>query len=143
VRWNEDLAAGAQAYADTCPSDHSSNEYRQNVAGFSQVGENLYSGTDVLNGIAMFVAERSLYDFGTAISQTNYMAFGHYTQVVWDTTTDIGCAVGNCGTWRTVCWYGGSGNYIGQTPYDAATGACLDLDNDDALQFEDADRDVQ
>jgi len=139
VRWNAALAAGAQAYAETCPSGHSTNEYRQNVAGFAQVGENLYSGTDVLNGIALFADERLLYEFGTVLTQGNFTPIGHYTQMVWSDTTDVGCAVGNCGMWRTVCWYGPTGNYLNQAPYGESEGACLDLDNDDVFQFEDAD----
>jgi hypothetical protein len=139
VRWNEDLAAGAQEYADTCPSGHSSNEYRQDVGGFNQVGENLYSGTDVLNGIALFADERLLYEFGTVIEEDTFTPIGHYTQMVWSDTTDVGCAVGNCGMWRTVCWYGPAGNYLGEAPYGESEGACLDLDNDDVFQFEDAD----
>lgn len=139
VSWNDELAAGAQAYADTCPSGHSSNEYREDVAGFAQVGENLYSGTDVLNGIALFADERLLYEFGTEIDEETFTPIGHYTQMVWSNTTDVGCAVGNCGMWRTVCWYGPAGNYIGEVPYEESEGACLDLDNDDVFQFEDAD----
>lgn len=139
VRWNDELAAGAQAYADTCPSGHSTNQYREDVAGFAQVGENLYSGTDVLHGIALFADERLLYDFGTEIEEDTFTPIGHYTQMVWEDTTDVGCAVGNCGMWRTVCWYGPAGNYLGEAPYGEAEGECLDLDNDDVFQFEDAD----
>jgi hypothetical protein len=146
VRWNTELAAGAQAYADTCPSGHSTYDYRADTGGFALVGENLYGGSNVLAGIAAFVAERTEYDFGTMITESNYLSFGHYTQVVWADTTDIGCAVGDCGTYPTVCWYGPTGNYTGETPYDDSEGQCLDLDNDDVFQFEDADdtnRDVQ
>ncbi len=146
VRWNAELAAGAQAYADTCPSGHSTYDYRADTGGFALVGECLWGGSDVLAGIAAFVAERADYDFGTVITESNYLDFGHYTQVVWEETTDIGCAVGDCGTYPTVCWYGATGNYTGETPYDYSEGECLDLDNDDAFQFEDADdtnRDVQ
>jgi len=137
--WDEDLAAGAQGWADTCPEDHSTNEYRSDVAGFGQVGENLYSGTDVLHGIQLFADERYDYEFGMQISQNNFTPIGHYTQIVWSDTTAVGCAVGDCGTWRTVCWYGPAGNYIGEAPYGEAEGACLDLDNDDVFQWEDAD----
>lgn len=139
VRWNQELADGAQAYADTCPSGHSPNEYREDRAGFQQVGENLYSGTDVLHGIALFAEERLLYEFGTEIAEDNFTPIGHYTQMVWSDTTDVGCAVGDCGMWRTVCWYGPAGNYLGEAPYGESEGACLDLDNDDVFQFEDAD----
>lgn len=139
VRWNAALAAGAQEYADSCPTGHSTNQYRQSKAGFQQVGENLYSGTNVLAGIALFAEERLLYEFGTVITEQNFTPIGHYTQMVWSNTTDVGCAVGDCGTWRTVCWYGPAGNYLNEAPYDESEGACLDLDNDDVFQFEDAD----
>ena len=38
-----------------------------------------------------------------------------------------------------VCQYGVAGNFLGQTPYDQSSGACLDLDNDDVLQGDDPD----
>jgi hypothetical protein len=72
-------------------------------------------------------------------------SYGHYTQIVWDGTTDIGCgyAIGDVnGTGYgilIVCRYGPSGNYRGQTPYSFVTAPCVDLDNDDVVQQNDAD----
>ncbi|KAL6408782.1 plant PR-1 class pathogen related protein [Ilyonectria robusta] len=114
--WDDDLAAGAQEWADHLVSlgtlEHS---------GTADLGENLYmqSGNDApyLNAVNAFVSEKSLYN-GEAISATNYMSFGHYTQVVWGTTTKLGMAVasGSSGTY-VVARYSGPGNYIGETPY--------------------------
>ena len=88
----------------------------------------------------LWASERSAYDFGTAINNTNFQAFGHYTQIVWNSTTDLGCGIATCsGGTVVVCEYGVAGNFLGRTPYDESTGACLDLDNDDILQRDDPD----
>jgi len=142
VFWDSALAATAQDWADTCPQGHDPN--RTNIAGYANVGENIYYSSQVQNGAAAtanWVSERADYDFGTAIDFTNYLIFGHYTQVVWDDTVAIGCGVADCGQWRTtlVCRYGETGNWVGSTPYDFAANACYDLDNDDVLQGSDAD----
>jgi hypothetical protein len=44
---------------------------------------------------------------------------GHYTQAIWKSTTEVGCAMQVCGdksqTW--VCSYNPPGNYVGLRPY--------------------------
>jgi pathogenesis-related protein 1 len=44
---------------------------------------------------------------------------GHYTQVVWRTTTDIGCARAVCSDQSQVwvCNYAPPGNWRGQRPF--------------------------
>jgi cysteine-rich secretory family protein len=43
---------------------------------------------------------------------------GHYTQMVWRTTTAIGCATAGAGAWDyLVCRYAPAGNLVGQAPY--------------------------
>ena len=142
VFWDSALAATAQTWADTCPQGHDPNT--TNIAGYAYIGENIYYSTQSQDGAAAtasWVSERADYDFGTEVSLANYTIFGHYTQVVWDSTVAIGCGVADCGQWRTtlVCRYGESGNWLGETPYDYSAGACYDLDNDDVLQASDAD----
>ncbi|KAH7121651.1 CAP domain-containing protein [Dactylonectria macrodidyma] len=115
--WDADLAADAQEWATHLVSVgslvHSSTDGQ---------GENLYmqSGTDApyKNAVDAFVSEKSLYN-GEAISSTNYMNFGHYTQVVWGSTTKLGMATatGSNGEVYVVARYTLPGNYIGETPY--------------------------
>ena len=44
---------------------------------------------------------------------------GHYTQIVWRATREVGCAMRVCGAQDQVwvCQYLPAGNYIGQRPY--------------------------
>lgn len=116
LSWDASLAADAQEWATHLASigslTHSTVEGQ---------GENLYmqSGSDApyLNAVNAFVSEKSSYN-GEAISGTNYQSFGHYTQVVWKSTTKVGMAIasGSSGTF-VVARYSPPGNYIGETAY--------------------------
>ncbi|KAG4257704.1 hypothetical protein FPRO03_13758 [Fusarium proliferatum] len=89
LSWDDSLAVGAQEWADHLASigflQHSKGDH----------GENLYMGTTVSPysvSTKAFLAEKSQYN-GEAISGSNYLNFGHYTQCVWKDTTKIGMAV--------------------------------------------------
>ncbi|KAK7424484.1 hypothetical protein QQX98_000449 [Neonectria punicea] len=115
--WDATLASGAQEWATHLVSlgtlEHS---------GSSGLGENLYMqyGTDspYANAVAAFVDEKSSYN-GETISETNYLTFGHYTQVIWKSTTKVGMAIasGTNGETYVVARYSPPGNYIGEKPY--------------------------
>lgn len=150
LQWNATLAASSTAYAQDCVWQHDGN--RSPDAGFGYVGENLYmsggqpSANTVLNAVAAWADERYDYDYGDTIVNAGPVV-GHYTQIVWDSTTNVGCGYAYCNNIQglnrsgtiVVCRYGPGGNYLGQTPYDYSTGSCLDLDNDDVLQGNDPD----
>ncbi|KAK7429801.1 hypothetical protein QQZ08_003646 [Neonectria magnoliae] len=115
--WDAALASGAQEWATHLVSlgtlEHSSSE---------GLGENLYMqyGTDnpYANAVAAFVEEKSSYN-GETISETNYLTFGHYTQVIWKSTTKVGMAIasGTNGETYVVARYSPPGNYIGEKPF--------------------------
>ncbi|KAF7555608.1 hypothetical protein G7Z17_g2036 [Cylindrodendrum hubeiense] len=115
--WDAALAADAQEWATHLVSlgslEHSSVEDQ---------GENLYmqytTDSPYTNAVAAFVAEKSSYN-GEVITSTNYLTFGHYTQVVWKDTTKVGMAIasGTSGEVYVVARYSLPGNYMGETPY--------------------------
>ncbi|KAG6990049.1 Zinc finger BED domain-containing protein RICESLEEPER 2 [Fusarium oxysporum f. sp. conglutinans] len=84
-------------------------------------GENLYMGTTdspYSAAVKAFLAEGSQYN-GEAISGSNYMSFGHYTQCIWKYTTKVGMGVSkdSSGTSWVVARYQKPGNIIGEKPY--------------------------
>ncbi|GAO46361.1 hypothetical protein G7K_0592-t1 [Saitoella complicata NRRL Y-17804] len=107
VTWNTTLATYAQNLADTCNFAHSGGPY----------GENLGIGT--YNNPAYYVYlwynEETQYDYSNpGFSEST----GHFTQVVWDSTTEIGCGFAtDCTTaaypYYLVCEYAPPGNVEG------------------------------
>lgn len=134
--WSNALAKQAQNYADTCPEGHSKQ-------GKAKYGENLafstapvMSYTDVVKA---WYDEINLYDF----NQPKFSAqVGHFTQVVWKTTTQVGCGYkSGCktGDWSDiwVCQYQTPGNILGQFAKNVlpATKA-RDKSNDNPIKFD-------
>ncbi|MCI5139186.1 MAG: hypothetical protein D3922_12405, partial [Candidatus Electrothrix sp. AR1] len=56
------------------------------------------------------------YDYAT---NSCHSVCGHYTQVVWRSTKEVGCGMASCNDkaqlW--VCQYNPRGNMLGQKPY--------------------------
>lgn len=111
LTWSDTVAASAQAYAETCPSSHSGSGYGENLAWATyDMGEN--------NVVQLWYDEEAFYDYNNPgfSSET-----GHFTQIVWKGTTEIGCgfATGCDHSWPYmtnvwVCQYNPPGNYFGE-----------------------------
>jgi pathogenesis-related protein 1 len=123
LTWDDDLAAIAAAWIAQCQGDGTllnHNDGRSdNYPGY--VGENIYAGTGAVLGtdaVASWLSEESAYNYG---SDSCSGVCGHYTQVVWDSTTKVGCAIGTCSNQQfpntIVCDYSPGGNIDGQRPY--------------------------
>eukprot|EP01025_Chloroclados_australasicus_P044549 TRINITY_DN4838_c0_g3_i1.p2 TRINITY_DN4838_c0_g3~~TRINITY_DN4838_c0_g3_i1.p2 ORF type:complete len:239 (-),score=18.83 TRINITY_DN4838_c0_g3_i1:1447-2163(-) len=108
LTWNTDLVASAQAWADNCKFEHS-----------DRGGENLYMISGGYSGISadrvltqFYDNEIILYDYD---KPTFSMATGHFTQVVWKSTREVGCATQKCPDFAlVVCHYSPNGNVLGQ-----------------------------
>jgi uncharacterized protein YkwD len=111
LTWSTKLAAVAQKWADSlrdqgCKFGHSGGQY----------GENLAAGTigalDPESTVAMWYDEIKQYKFPDGGFSMNT---GHFTQLVWRGTKQVGCGHSQCkGNDIYVCEYDPPGNWDGE-----------------------------
>ena len=113
MTWSDALAATAQKWADTlrkkgCLFGHDNDtSYGENLAFFRPIGR--VDGAGVVAGWYQEVDDYNFKKPGFS------MKTGHFTQLVWTTTTELGCGVTSCGEGEIwVCRYNPPGNYRGQ-----------------------------
>lgn len=84
--WNETLTEYARNWADTCIWKHSDGPYGENLAfGFPNASA----------AVAAWGDEGQWYNFQKPTGFTEKT--GHFTQLVWRSTAEVGCAAINCG----------------------------------------------
>jgi uncharacterized protein YkwD len=114
LTWSAQLAAQAQAWADKCPS--TGFKHSGGVPGQPPYGENLAWGTNrsAKNTVDSWYGEISSYNFN-APKYSN--AVGHFTQVVWRDSKQLGCGMSVCqGQNYWVCQYSPPGNWNVDNP---------------------------
>lgn len=122
LRWSAKLAAYAQQWADHLVTSRCRMEHRPRAGKWRQeYGENLFIGTvgyyGTSDAVKAWAREKSKYP-GGALQSSRGANAGHYTQIVWQDTQQIGCATGVCqGNVIVVCNYDPPGNFVGQSPY--------------------------
>jgi pathogenesis-related protein 1 len=108
--WNVAAYSVAAAWAAGCVYGHNPNA--------DSYGENIAMGTGLTatEAMDMWLSEKANYDYATG---TCSGVCGHYTQIVWNTTTSVGCASADCGTDGIfhVCDYSPPGNVGDDRPY--------------------------
>nr|CAH8865328.1 unnamed protein product [Trichobilharzia regenti] len=123
LKYNLELEEKAQILSDQCRVGHDTAAER-NVSSFSYVGQNWAGAGNIEVGFNRWLNEYKGYDFITG--KCRIRRCGHYTQVVWQRTTDVGCGVTACPDFpyalSIVCNYGPGGNYVGRHPYETAPG---------------------
>ncbi|KAI9271652.1 CAP domain-containing protein [Phascolomyces articulosus] len=99
--WNATLASYAKDWSDRCVFEHSSGPYGENLA----MGYN-----DWKSAITAWYDEVSDYDF----SNPGFgQGTGHFTQMVWVDTTQLGCGVADCSNGPMyTCSYFKPGNIV-------------------------------
>jgi pathogenesis-related protein 1 len=116
LQWSPQLANYAQEWAQKLARE-GKFEHRSN----SSYGENLASATgqqlSPARVVQMWASEVADYNYANNTCAPGKMC-GHYTQIVWEHTQQVGCGMarsGNREVW--VCNYNPPGNVIGQKPY--------------------------
>ena len=133
IRYSVALEQAAQVYANTLARNgRFEHDPKNHENGF---GENLYAHSQevvpvILDAIVPWYEDEKPYynyddgscDEGSFSNGQNIMC-GHYTQVIWQESREVGCAYaqyqkGNFkGGYVYVCKYRKAGNIVGQKPY--------------------------
>ena len=123
MQWSAELAQDAKVWANhlaaTGKFEHSPDE-----AGVEPQGENLWAGTPGAyqpeSMVGLWVAEKRDYKPGIFPDNSrsgNLENVGHYTQLVWADTTQVGCSMTRGLKEEVlVCRYSAPGNVMGQRP---------------------------
>ncbi|XP_072013924.1 uncharacterized protein [Amphiura filiformis] len=126
--WNEELARLAGLWASVCYFGHGDTNHSHS---FGSIGQNLGVGPGkpgVGTVIAWHDAEVENYNYSTGACNR---ACGHYKQVVWATSRELGCSRAWCSKlidnegnfngetnrWIEACNYAPAGNYVGAKPF--------------------------
>lgn len=134
LKWSNKLASYAQQWADLqkssngCRAKHRPNPGQSN----QEYGENLYwasaitwpdgkkemQKTSAQDVVKHWASEKQFYNHSSNSCQAGKIC-GHYTQIVWKNSTEVGCGIAVCAdkSQLWVCNYNPSGNYSGQRPY--------------------------
>lgn len=131
LSYSAELAKSAQAWADNLKETNHCQMRHSKPDG--KYGENLYWGSAMqwsdgrrelqkvtpAQVVDSWGSEKSDYDYKNNSCVPGKMC-GHYTQVVWRTTTTVGCAMAVCADTQQqvwVCQYQPPGNWVGEKPY--------------------------
>ena len=120
LSWSDKLAGDAQVWADHLAATGTFQHDQNNPDG-----ENLWMGSrgayDYTAMAQTWADEKASYTYGTfpdVSTDGNWATVGHYTQMIWSGTTEVGCAEASDANWDYfVCRYSPAGNYDGEKPY--------------------------
>ena len=123
VEWSPELATFAQAWANHLAATDCKLQHRPYNGQWAQkYGENIFWGGGknytVLDAGKAWYSEKKYWK-GGKLNSKNWSKTGHYTQMVWSKTTQIGLGKAVCknGAIIIVGNYAPQGNMMGEKPY--------------------------
>jgi hypothetical protein len=120
MRWDPVLAAAAAAYGPQIAAigrlEHSPRASRPGQRENLWMGpRGRYSPEQMVDSWAEEKAQFRRGIFPNVSTTGNWLDVSHYTQMIWSTTTSVGCAVHQSGTWDyLICRYSPPGNVDGR-----------------------------
>ncbi|MCF8341153.1 MAG: hypothetical protein K9I82_09265 [Chitinophagaceae bacterium] len=123
--WSNEIAAYAQEWANYLVSENNCKMMHRSSANRNDKnwGENLFWGSSAtyykpLDASKGWAGEKADYTYAPCCGD-NFMKIGHYTQMVWKNSKEMGLGIATCPTGEViiVANYNPSGNYVGQYPY--------------------------
>jgi hypothetical protein len=124
VSWNQQLAADAERWAAHLAHLDTLMHYGEAGEPDNGEGENLFMGTSRAYSIDQMIGywtnEKRMFRRVRRWDQSDvtFEAVGHYTQMVWRDTRQVGCGLAsNRENDFLVCRYAQPGNVMGQRPY--------------------------
>ncbi|KAK7809898.1 hypothetical protein U0070_000284 [Myodes glareolus] len=123
MQWNSEAQKHAQAWANMCAYQHSPHESR--TITNLRCGENIFIANYPATwsqAIQSWYDESSDFVFGSG-PKTPGAVVGHYTQLVWNTSHQLGCGVAECPNnslrYYYICQYCPPGNFANRrdVPY--------------------------
>ena len=127
LKWNDKLAQRAAQWAQelTTMNELEHADDADYDDGSEVEGENLWRGTKNYytpeQMVNLWIEERKIFvngPFPHNATNGRWRDVGHYTQLIWKSTTEVGCAIAhNDEDEILVCRYVEGGNVIGEKPY--------------------------
>lgn len=122
LTWSSSLGDFAQEWANHLAKKGCEMEHRPPTGKWGRKGngENIYWSSGMKNTAGNVVDDwaSEIKYYNTKTGKCKGGVCGHYTQVVWKNTTQVGCGMAKCGgeeIW--VCSYGPPGNYEGEKAF--------------------------
>ncbi|MDG2397083.1 MAG: CAP family protein [Flavobacteriaceae bacterium] len=123
IKWSETLSLDALKWAKHLADKN--KMFHSNIDKRKGQGENLYSSygynsqTPGKDASKAWYDEKKDYKYSKIANDKNFYKTGHYTQMIWEETTEFGMAKATSenGTIYVVARYSPPGNYIGLYPY--------------------------
>lgn len=118
LAWDNTIAAYAQKWADYLAKNSKFIHRPRSGSWKQKYGENLAGNSSVAKAIQSWLSEKKDYK-GDAIGPKTPSKVWHYTQMIWDRSTKVGCGKAYDSKnkwWVIVCNYDPPGNVRGQKP---------------------------
>src|SRR5688572_2424887 len=116
LTWSNAVAAGAQEWATKLAASgtlqHASSGFGENLS----MSSGPQTPTEVVDN---WGSEKAKCNYKGEPIGSQTCEVGHYTQIVWRNSTELGCGVARVANGATfwVCRYNPAGNVIGEKPY--------------------------